>query len=375
MSENRAGMAAESERLSQAATRGRGRLGRRGGLLGALDRRIATMGAVEASVLLTGAAVFLVEMLHLIIDPLLFSGIRPAGLISSGVVTILVAMPVIAYSQVLIRKQIASRRALRQLTEQLALAADQAEAGNEAKSQFLATMSHELRTPLNAIIGFSELIRDQKLGALGTPRYGEYARDIHASGLHLLTIINDMLDLARIKAGAISTEDDRTCDLAAIFETVFKVVRPLAERQGVTLDRTVPDCPVSLVAAERVVRRVLLNILSNAVKFTPKGGRVGLRAQLGAGGELIIAVADTGVGMTAAEIGVALTPFGQVNAGLSRTHEGAGLGLPLAKALMELYDGSLTIDSAPRRGTTVILTFPAARVVPVAERPVLAVAS
>lgn len=283
----------------------------------------------------------------------------PANVIWGALaVTVPAALPLILYSQITIRKLRTSRHSLRKLTERLVLARASAERESEEKSRFLAAMSHELRTPLNAIIGFSEIMREERLGPIQHPRYREYATDIHASGQHLLGIINDILDLSKIEAGQVALDDDDVCDAAAAIAAAARMIQPLADSQGVTLDIPEPKDAVRLRAAERMVRQILLNILSNAVKFTPRGGTVSLAATLGSDGSLAIAITDTGIGMSADEIRLALSPFGQVrNAALSG-HPGTGLGLPLAKAMIELHGGRLHVRSTPQRGTTVTLVFP-----------------
>ncbi|MCW5772405.1 MAG: HAMP domain-containing histidine kinase [Rhodospirillaceae bacterium] len=283
--------------------------------------------------------------------------------IGGGTVTLIVVTPIIVLAQIVIGQLGTSRRALRRLTERLAVAVDAAERANFAKTQFLANMSHELRTPLNAIIGFSELIQAQKLGPLGHERYLEYVKDIGRSGHHLLRIINDILDLAKIEAGRVDIRDEEEFKLGAVIDATLRMVRPLAERQGVTIDLSDDLGDMRLVAAERMVCQILLNLFSNALKFTPAGGHVQVSAARTADGGVIIAVRDTGVGMAPHEVEIALSPFGQVDNALARNHKGTGLGLPLAKAMMELHGGTLGVRSAPGKGTTVTLEFPATRVV------------
>lgn len=284
-------------------------------------------------------------------------------------VTVPAALPLIFYSQLTIRKLRTSRHSLRLLTERLVLARASAERESEAKSRFLAAMSHELRTPLNAIIGFSEIMRDERLGPIEHPRYREYATDIHLSGQHLLGIINDILDLSKIEAGQAALDDSEVCDAASAIAAAARMIQPLADGRDVTLHIPEPQGSIPLRAAERMVRQILLNLLSNAVKFTPAGGTVSLAAGPGDDGSLAIAITDTGIGMSADEIRLALTPFGQVRSATLSGHPGTGLGLPLAKAMVELHGGRLHVRSAPQRGTTVTLVFPpdraaAARAVP-----------
>jgi PAS domain S-box-containing protein len=249
-------------------------------------------------------------------------------------------------------------------------AKNQAEQANRSKSSFLANMSHELRTPLNAIIGFAETMTSELFGALGNERYRSYAQDIHTSGRHLLSLINDVLDLSRIEAGKLVLQDDTVC-LGEIVDGCVVFCEGRATSGGVTVTTALPN-PAPVVRADPTrLKQIVINLLSNAVKFTPPGGRVELTAYVDQNGALIVAVKDTGIGMDADHIAVALQPFGQVDHGLNRRYEGTGLGLPLTKTLVERHGGALEIESVLGQGTTVRFTLPADRV----QRPPVAAAA
>lgn len=247
----------------------------------------------------------------------------------------------------------------REAEEKLREAKTLAEMANRAKSEFLANMSHELRTPLNAIIGFSDVIANQVFGPL-RDRYLEYASDIQASGQHLLELINDILDISRIEIGAIDLSDGPQ-DVAALIRACNRLVTERATKGGVKIVENLPEGLPRIFVDERRLKQILINLLSNAVKFTQTGGQVVVSAGMENGG-VFLQVSDNGIGMSRDGIDVALTPFGQVDTGLSRRYEGTGLGLPLTKGLVELHDGQLRIDSALGIGTTVTVTLPACRV-------------
>jgi PAS domain S-box-containing protein len=239
---------------------------------------------------------------------------------------------------------------------------ESAEFANRAKTEFLANMSHELRTPLNAIIGFAEVIKEQMFGAVGQNKYVDYAADIHKSGEHLLEIINDILDLAKLEAGKMELREG-TVSLPRLIEQCTMLLRNKAEKAGVTLITEIdPDLP-ELNADERAVKQILLNFLSNAVKFTPARGTVTTRAGFDPMKGVMLSVTDTGIGMNQKEIETALAPFGQVDSKLSRQHEGTGLGLPITRSLIRLHGGDLTVDSEPNKGTTMTANFPLSRAI------------
>jgi len=260
-----------------------------------------------------------------------------------------------------------SHRKAKEAADALSRAVRHAEIANRSKSEFLANMSHELRTPLNAIIGFSELIANELMGP-NHPTYKNYAKDIHNSGKMLLDIINDILDLSKIEAGKqkLYLEALSPSETA---EACLKLVEPRARDAGVELKVDLPKYPLADIEADPTrLKQILLNLLSNAVKFTPKGGRVTVAIRQPTNTSTEFFIADTGIGMKAEDIPLALQPFHQIESAYSRHNHGTGLGLPLTDALVKLHGGKLNIESQPNKGTTVRVTIPRnVAAVPLAE--------
>jgi PAS domain S-box-containing protein len=242
-------------------------------------------------------------------------------------------------------------------------AREAAELANRAKSEFLATMSHELRTPLNAIIGFSEIIEQQLLGPLGQSQYCDYARDIHQSGQHLLGLINDVLDVARLEIGRVVLREE-CVDPLDMVQASLNMVRERAEIGNVTVSAELPNDLPHLWGDPRRLKQVLVNVIGNGIKFTPEGGKVTVGVHADDNG-LAITVADTGIGIAAEDLGKVMAPFGQVDSGMARRYGGSGLGLPLSRKLMRLHGGTLSLESTLGKGTIVTLRFPADRLRPV----------
>jgi PAS domain S-box-containing protein len=241
-------------------------------------------------------------------------------------------------------------------------ARETAEQASRAKSAFLAHMSHELRTPLNAIIGFSELIKTEMLGPVGSVRYKEYAGDIHGSGKHLLQLINDVLDISKIEAGKAELRDE-TVDLGETIDDCASLIRPQAIAGNLKVMVDAPKDLLRLRGDARALKQVLLNLLSNAIKFTPAGGEVRLSVRINDRGDLELAVSDTGIGMNERDAAKIFEPFYQIRSELTRQYEGTGLGLSLVKGLIEMHGGTIAVRSVPQHGTTMTATFPAARVI------------
>lgn len=235
-----------------------------------------------------------------------------------------------------------------------------AEAASNAKSAFLANMSHELRTPLNAIIGFSQLLTVDEGDVFKEDRYREYVLDIGKSGEHLLSLINDLLDISRIEAGRFEIGEEEV-DIGRIVREAMTLVSLLAREKGIALTASALDVEAIVLADSRVLKQVVLNLAANAVKFTPSGGQIHIDVRMSVAGDIAIDVIDTGIGIAGDKMEMIFEPFGQVASHLAREHQGAGLGIPLSKRLLELHGGTLEIRSTPGEGTCATAWLPASR--------------
>jgi two-component system, cell cycle sensor histidine kinase PleC len=236
-----------------------------------------------------------------------------------------------------------------------------AEAANVAKSRFLAQMSHELRTPLNAILGFSEVMKSEIFGAHAVAVYKEYSSDIHNSGVHLLNLINEILDLSRIEAGRYELNEEAV-SLVHVVADCHHLLKLRASNRGITIHEVFEQDMPRIWGDERAIRQIVLNLLSNSIKFTPQGGEIWLKAGWTASGGQYLSVKDTGSGIAEDEIPVVLASFGQGSNSIKSAEQGAGLGLPIAKSLIDMHGGTFTLKSKLRIGTEVIITFPPERV-------------
>ncbi|WP_458756492.1 sensor histidine kinase [Afipia sp. TerB] len=236
-----------------------------------------------------------------------------------------------------------------------------AEAANVSKSRFLAQMSHELRTPLNAILGFSEVMKSEIFGAHAVEAYKDYSADIHNSGVHLLNLINEILDLSRIEAGRYELNEEPV-SLVHVVADCHHLLKLRASSRGITIHEVFEQDMPKLWGDERAMRQVVLNLLSNSIKFTPPGGEIWLKAGWTASGGQYLSVKDTGSGIAEDEIPIVLASFGQGSNSIKSAEQGAGLGLPIAKSLIDMHGGTFTLKSKLRIGTEVIITFPPERV-------------
>ena len=236
-----------------------------------------------------------------------------------------------------------------------------AEAANVAKSRFLAQMSHELRTPLNAILGFSEVMKSEIFGAHAVPVYKEYSADIHNSGVHLLNLINEILDLSRIEAGRYELNEEAVSLVNAVADC-HHLLKLRASSRGIAIHVVFEHGMPKIWGDERAIRQIVLNLLSNSIKFTPQGGEIWLKVGWTASGGQYLSVKDTGSGIAEDEIPIVLASFGQGSNSIKSAEQGAGLGLPIAKSLVDMHGGTFTLKSKLRIGTEVIVTFPPERV-------------
>ncbi len=256
----------------------------------------------------------------------------------------------------------------KRVESELRMAKEQAEVASRAKSDFLAMVSHELRTPLNAVIGFSEMLVFEMFGPIGDDRYRGYAEDIRSSGLHLLGLINNILDLSKVEANKFQLNEQNIV-LSDLVADALHLVESKAKDSGIGLkSQTARSLPL-LYADERALKQIILNLLSNAIKFTPRAGSVTVSADYEPDRGLVVSISDTGIGISDEDLQTILRPFIQVDSSLARKYEGTGLGLPLTKSLVELHDGVLEIDSSLDQGTTARVVFPPERVV---DRPIAA---
>lgn len=241
--------------------------------------------------------------------------------------------------------------------------AEKAQAANHSKSEFLAIMSHELRTPLNAIIGFSEILEKEMFGPLGKEQYKEYSKDINVSGQHLLSIINDILDLSKAEAGKLVLQEEEV-SLVDIVNSTLRIIRDHAAERGVRLAFDIPAQDYHMIGDPRLLVQVFLNLFSNAVKFTHKGGLVAIGFEaLDSSGNLAIRIKDTGIGIDPENIEKVFAPFVQIESSMARNYEGTGLGLPLTKNIMELHNGTITLESQLGEGTVATVEFPKERLI------------
>jgi PAS domain S-box-containing protein len=245
--------------------------------------------------------------------------------------------------------------------EELVNARRLAEKASSAKSEFLAKISHEIRTPLNAIIGFSEVMMSERFGAVGNDRYREYLKDIHTSGAHLVSLVNDLLDLSKIEAGKLEL-DFATVDLNVLTQQCVALMQPQANRERIIIRTSLAQPLAPVVADARSVRQIVLNLLSNSIKYTAAGGQVIVSTAQNDAGDVMLRVRDTGVGMSEQELAVALEPFRQLATSDRFGSGGSGLGLPLTKALVEANRASFSIKSAVNNGTLVEVAFPGGQI-------------
>jgi signal transduction histidine kinase len=326
-----------------------------------LEHKLSRQGAIGSTIVLSALAVAMAALVRLM---LYFDGasLTRTAFFHLVIETVAVASPLILYSRYVIAQLKKSRRQLAEMSCHLAVAVDEAEQASRAKSAFLANMSHELRTPLNAILGFSEVMKEQSLGAMNNPRYLAYVAHIHDSGQHLLGIINDVLDLAKIEAGKMTLDNATQFALEPLVSSVIAMLKSLGEKFHVTVHNQMAEPDLHFTGVERMVRQIVINLVGNAIKFTPAEGEVTISGHKRSDGGYDIMIRDTGIGMNEEELARALKPFGQNGNRFTGRQDGTGLGLPLAKAMLELHGGTLTLASTPEMGTTVTMGLPPGRV-------------
>ena len=296
--------------------------------------------------------------------------ISGASLAAPGIFSVLgaityVALMALYYMETITEQQAELRHEVlshRQTEKELRDARDEAERASAAKSQFLANMSHELRTPLNAIIGFSEIIGGELLGPVGTAKYAVYSKDIARSGMHLLKMIGDILDLARIETGSFVLGENEF-ELVALVDTTARQLQAFADLREVTLAVSAPVGAIHMRGDEPRVKQIVVNLMSNAVKFTGRGGSVRTIVTQDAQRRIIVKVTDTGIGIALADMDRIMMPFEQGGQTTERASGGTGLGLPLARELAMRHGGTLALESEPGKGTTATVTFPPERVI------------
>jgi signal transduction histidine kinase len=306
----------------------------------------------------------------------IFIAIWMASILSSRITRLIDSLRKIQNGDLSIRAQVDSRdemgelagslnnmtQSLQVLLEENRQALQRAEASSQAKTDFLAGMSHELRTPLNAIIGFSDVIKNEIYGPVQPATYAHYADDIYNSGQHLLTLINDVLDVARIGSGELHINETEF-DLSQALEESIRMLHPIIEQKSLKIDLKGTPLP-AFYGDNRRIKQVFLNILSNAAKFTHNKGKIMIISGINSAGDISFRFKDNGIGMTADEIEIALTPFAQIQSALSREYEGSGLGLPLSRNLVKMHGGNLTIESKSGQGSEVLITLPKDRLRP-----------
>jgi signal transduction histidine kinase len=322
----------------------------------AVDKWLGRRHIFVSTALLVLFAVLAAELIVHVLWPLAIGPVPPGTTLVTAIGCILVSTPIIAHAQSVIRSGAHATREARKLAAELQRARDEADAANRAKSSFVATMSHELRTPLNAIIGFSDLLAGQHAGPLA-PTQREYVDDIRNGAGQLLRIINDILDLAKVEAGEFAYEEEEV-ELAHVFDALQRMLRPLAARADVTLEIAEAAHVRPFLGNRRLLHQALLNLLSNAIKFTHADGRVTLTLETSTPDLVVIAIQDTGIGMSADELHDVMQPFRQARTDHARQHQGTGLGLPLARAMIERLGGTLTLSSEPGIGTLAQIKIP-----------------